>query len=158
MLLFRLARRLARGVGDAFRITKAFDLAGHGRYPEALELLDRVGPNFRYDCEVRLLRGALYSLLDRHDEAIDELVLAARLVKADKSLTKTEANYLVLYAVQYFEYSLDQRGITLVRGEVNDALRIEPPVRIAAVPHHLRRKFPLRVEFPAGIVDDSVTR
>jgi hypothetical protein len=153
---FRRTRRLARGIGDAFRITRAADLAAHKRYSEALELLDRVvGGGFRYDHEVRLLRGALYCLLDRHDDALDELVLAARLVKADKLLAKAEANYLILYAIQYFEYSLDQLGTTRVRGEVNDALSIEPPVRIADVPRRLRRNFPLRVEFPTGIVEND---
>jgi hypothetical protein len=73
--------------------------------------------------------------------------LAARIVRADKRLSRAEANYLVAYAVQYWEHSAGTIGLRLVTREVIDALRVDSPIVLNLIRAHIRRNFPLKGEF-----------
>lgn len=79
--------------------------------------------------------------------AIDELVSAAQQIKASKRLSAPEANYLVAYAIQYWELSAEQIGLHMVTTEVRDALHVEGPIVLSRVPRHLKRSFPLTAKF-----------
>jgi len=142
--------RVFTAIRDSFRITRAFAMAARGEYEEALNILNGLGQDTRHLYEVELLRGALYSHLGMHERAAGELVLAAETIKADKRLSKAEANYLVAYAVQYWKYSAWQIGLHEVTKDTEGALMVKSPVDAASVPAHLRRKFPLKVPI-AGV-------
>src|SRR6266550_1425103 len=131
-------------VRDAIRIEKAFTAAAQNRNEDALKTLESLGEKAEKLYEARLLKGALYSLLDMHELAIEELVSAAQTIKADKRFSSAEANYLVAYAIQYWEHSADQIGMSKVSKSVADALHVEGPIVLSRVSAHLRRKFPLR--------------
>lgn len=82
-----------------------------------------------------------------HELAVDELVAAAREIRASKRLSRVEVNYLVAYAVQYWECSAQEIGLHQVTKEVADALKVQSPIELSRVPMHLRRKFPLSAKF-----------
>jgi len=132
---------------DAIRVEKAIAAAAQNRNREALNILEGLGERAKRSSEVKLLRGALYSLLGMHERAVDELASAAQKVKADERLSQAEANYLTAYAVQYWERSADQISMTKVSKSVADALHVEGPIILSRVPAHLRRQFPLRAKF-----------
>ena len=85
-----------------------------------------------------------------HDIAVAELLSAARFVKADRRLSKDEANYLVAYIVQYWEYSAEKIGLHLVTKDEASALHVDSPIVLSGIPPRIRRKFPLNGLF-AGI-------
>jgi hypothetical protein len=136
-----------RIIVDSFRVSAAFSSAARGEIEQALTTLNRVGEFTSGTFEVRLLKGALYSHLARHDAAVEELILAARAVKADKRLSQVESNYLVAYAVQYWEYSARRIDMSTVTKEIADTLKVENPIEVALVPARLQKKFPLKVPF-----------
>jgi hypothetical protein len=109
--------------------------------------LNSLGDYTRRHYDVRLLKGALYSGLDQHELALDELEAAIRVVRTLKSLSDIEKNYLVAYAVQYGEWSASQIGRTHVTREVAELLHVEDPIEAGRVSKHMRTKFPLNVEF-----------
>jgi hypothetical protein len=56
------AKKLVRGIGDAFRVVKAFDKAAHSHYEDALRILSRLGDDAKDMYDVRLLKGAVLAL------------------------------------------------------------------------------------------------
>jgi hypothetical protein len=87
--------RIFKAVRDAIRIDRAFSAAAQNRNDEALRALGGLGEDAKKLYDVKLLKGALYSLLNMHDQAVDELASAAQQIKASRRFSKAEANYLV---------------------------------------------------------------
>lgn len=96
---------------DAFRVSAAFRAAARGDSENAMRKLLRLGDFTSATFEVRLLKGALHSHIANHQAAADELLAAARAVRADTRLSRAEMNYLVAYAFQYWAYSAHQVGL-----------------------------------------------
>jgi len=136
-----------RKIKDAIRLSKAFSAAGHRRYDEALRILDSLGYDGNRLYDTKLLRGALYSLLGKHDLAVAELLSAAQQIKRSNRLSKAEANYLVAYAVQYWEASAEQIGLHSVTKETAESLKVDNPIEANKVPRYLRQRFPLTFPF-----------
>jgi hypothetical protein len=139
--------RWVRKIEDAVRLSKAFNAAGHGRYDDALRTLDSLGPDGNRLHDAKFLRGALYSLLGKHDLAVAELLSAAQQIKRSNRLSKAEANYLVAYAVQYWETSAEQIGLHAVTKETAESLWVDNPIEGNRIPRYLRQRFPLTVPF-----------
>jgi hypothetical protein len=133
--------RIFKAVRDAIRIDRAFSAAAQNRNDEALRALGGLGEDAKKLYDVKLLKGALYSLLNMHDQAVDELASAAQQIKASRRFSKAEANYLVAYAIQYWEHSADQIGLSKVSKQIADVLDVEGPIELSRIPAHLRRKF-----------------
>jgi hypothetical protein len=136
-----------RKIQDAVRLARAFRSAAHGRFDEALRTLDSLGEDGNRLYDARLLRGALYSLLGMHGLAVAELLAAAQQIKRSSRLSKVEVNYLVAYAVQYWEASAEQIGFHRVTKEAAQTLKVDNPVEANRVPRHLRQRFPLTTRF-----------
>lgn len=139
--------RWVKKIKDAVRLSKAFNAAGHGRYDDALRTLDSLGHDGNRLYDAKLLRGALYSLLGKHDLAVAELLSAAQQIKRSNRLSKAEENYLIAYAVQYWEASAEQIGLHRVTKETIESLKVNNPIEANRVPRYLRQRFPLTVPF-----------
>jgi len=141
-----LVERFYRALVDSIRVTRAFSATSRGEYREALAILDKLGRHAATFYEVYLIRGAIYTSLGMHDAAMPPLLDGARAVRADGRLSKAEVDYLIAYAIQYWQYSADQSGVRIVPQDVVDTLTLDSPINVDVIPDRLRRNFPLNVD------------
>jgi hypothetical protein len=139
-------RRVYRAVVDSIRVTRAFSAASRKERKEALAILDKLGRHASANYDVYLLRGAIYTGLGMHEAAMPQLLSGARAVRANGRFSKAEVNYLIAYAIQYWQYSADQSGVRIVPQDVVDTLTLDGPIDVNVIPDRLRKSFPLNVE------------
>ena len=141
-----LIERVARALLDSNRIVRAYRAASRGKRHEALAILDKLGRQMSQNYSVHLLRGVIYSNLGMHDAAMSHLEAGARAVRGKgRRFNKAELDYMIAFAIQFWQYSAVHAGIRYVPANIVDILRIEEPLKLDQVPKHLKRNFPLNV-------------